>query len=61
MRFDGRQPNQLRRVNIVPHPSRYAEGSVTIEAGHTRVFCTASVEPNVPKWARGRRKRLDHR
>ena len=53
MRFDGRQPNQLRRVSITPHVARYAEGSVTVEYGHTKVMCTASVEPTVPKWLYG--------
>jgi ribonuclease PH len=30
--------------------SRYAEGSCLIETGHTKVFCTASVDEDVPKW-----------
>ena len=28
----------------------YAEGSVEISFGNTRVLCTASIEENVPKW-----------
>jgi ribonuclease PH len=53
MRFDGRPSNQLRPVTIQPHVVRYAEGSVLIEAGHTKVICAASVEPTVPKWLHG--------
>ena len=53
MRFDGRHPNQIRSISIVPHVARYAEGSVLIEAGHTKVMCTATVEAHVPKWLSG--------
>jgi len=53
MRLDQRQNNELRAVKIRPEVVRYAEGSVEIEMGHTRVLCTASVEPNVPKWMAG--------
>jgi ribonuclease PH len=31
-------------------------GSVLIEAGNTRVLCTASVEPKVPDWLKGKGK-----
>jgi ribonuclease PH len=31
-------------------------GSVMIEAGNTRVLCTASVEPKVPDWLKGKGK-----
>jgi ribonuclease PH len=34
--------------------SRYAEGSCIIETGHTKVFCTASVEEETPKWLKGK-------
>lgn len=53
MRIDQRAPDQLRKVKITPEVLRYAEGSVEIQMGHTRVLCTASVEPNVPKWLMG--------
>lgn len=53
MRIDGRKSNELRKVSITPNPSLYAEGSAIVEFGHTKVFCTASVEPNVPKWLQG--------
>ena len=48
VRSSGRQPNQLRPIRITRHYTRYAEGSVLIECGNTRVLCTASVEEKVP-------------
>lgn len=53
MRPSQRLPNQLREVKITPHFTRYAEGSVLIECGHTRVLCTASVENGVPAHKKG--------
>ena len=53
MRTDGRRANQLRPVEINPEVIRYAEGSVEVRFGHTRVICTATVEPNPPKWLQG--------
>ena len=53
MRLDNRQLDELRPVKISPEVVRYAEGSVEIAMGFTRVLCTASVEMNVPKWMSG--------
>jgi ribonuclease PH len=47
-RGDGRRPNELRKVRILPDFLKHAEGSVLIEMGATRVVCTASVEARVP-------------
>jgi ribonuclease PH len=52
MRSDNRAPNQLRETTITPHFLPHAEGSVLIEAGRTRVICTASVEDRVPPFLR---------
>lgn len=52
-RGDGRLFNQLRSLKITPGFTRHAEGSALIEMGETRVLCTASVEPTVPKWLQG--------
>lgn len=52
-RPDGRQANQLRPVKITPGYIDYAEGSVLIEMGKTRVLCAVSVENQVPKWLVG--------
>jgi ribonuclease PH len=50
MRPDGRKPDELRRIALTPDFNRYAEGSVLIEFGETRVICTASVETKLPPW-----------
>jgi len=51
-RTDGRQPSQLRPTRITSPFTMHAEGSVLIEAGNTRVICTASVEERVPPFLR---------
>lgn len=53
-RFDGRHAADLRETRITPHYMAHAEGSVLIEAGLTRVICTASVEDRVPPFLRGK-------
>jgi ribonuclease PH len=53
MRFDQREPNQLRPLKITPEYLLTAEGSVLIEAGNTRVLCAASIEETVPGFLRG--------
>lgn len=53
MRIDGRKPTELRKVKLTPHVSRHAEGSLMVEFGDTKVLCTASVEPLIPKWLMG--------
>ena len=52
-RSDGRSADQLRETRLTPHYLEHAEGSVLIEAGRTRVICTASVEDKVPHFLRG--------
>jgi ribonuclease PH len=53
MRLDSRKLDELRPVKIQPEVIRHAEGSVEISMGLTRVICTASVDPGVPKWLNG--------
>lgn len=48
-----RQVDQLRPVTFQRHFTRYAEGSVLISFGHTRVLCTATIEESVPSFLRG--------
>lgn len=55
-RPSGRQPDQLRSVNITRHFTCHAEGSVLVEFGNTKVICTASVEHKVPPFMRGEGK-----
>ena len=47
-REDGRAENQLRKIKITRDFNLYAEGSVLIEFGNTKVICTASVSEKVP-------------
>src|ERR1700688_2678480 len=52
MRSDNRPANQLRETKLTPHYLEHPEGSVFIEAGRTKVICTASVEDRVPGFLR---------
>src|SRR6186997_1062290 len=52
MRSDNRAPNELRETKLTPNFLPHAEGSVLIEAGRTKVICTASVEDRVPPFLR---------
>jgi ribonuclease PH len=56
VRSGGRSYDQLRSVRITPGYTRYAEGSVLIEIGNTRVLCTASIDDRVPLFLRGQGK-----
>src|SRR5262245_55318135 len=53
-RHDGRLPDALRPVRFTRSFTRYAEGSVLVEFGHTRVLCTATIEEGVPGFLRGK-------
>jgi ribonuclease PH len=52
-RAGGRAADALRAISIVRHYTRYAEGSVLVSFGHTKVLCNASVEEKVPPHKRG--------
>jgi ribonuclease PH len=52
-RPNNRGADQLRPVNIIPDFTRFADGSVLIETGETRVSCTAMVEDKVPPFLKG--------
>jgi len=47
-RNDGRKVDQLREINFIKDFTKYAEGSVLIECGNTKVICNATVEEKVP-------------
>ena len=51
-RTDGRASDELRPVCITPGFLPYAEGSVLIQMGNTRVVCAASLEDRVPPFLR---------
>ncbi|HAN94177.1 MAG: ribonuclease PH [Limnochordia bacterium] len=53
VRADGRRHDELRPVQITRNVNMYAEGSVLIEVGNTKVICTATVEDKVPPFLRG--------
>jgi ribonuclease PH len=54
MRSDGRRPDELRPVEIVPGFLEQPHGSALISCGKTRVLCTASIQEGVPRWLSGR-------
>jgi ribonuclease PH len=50
---EGRRPDELRPIDVVPDFVEQADGSVLISFGKTRVLCTASIEEGVPRWLAG--------
>jgi ribonuclease PH len=56
MRPSGREPDEIRAVRFSTEFTRHAEGSVLAEFGDTRVLCTASIEPKVPPFLKGRQQ-----
>jgi ribonuclease PH len=52
-RADGRNFDELRPVTISTGVQDFAEGSVIIEVGKTRVLCAVTVEDRVPNFLRG--------
>lgn len=53
-RPDLRRNDEMRKVKITPNYIMYAEGSVLIEVGNTKVICTASVDEKVPPFLEGK-------
>ena len=54
MRPSGRQADQLRTISLETNVNAYAEGSCLAKFGNTHVLCTASWEPRVPGWMKGK-------
>jgi len=54
MRPSGRSADQMRTTRFTPEFTEHAEGSVLVEFGGTRVLATASVEPKVPHFLKGK-------
>lgn len=52
-RIDGRKHDELRKVVLTRGYTKYAEGSVLVEFGDTKVLCTASIEEKVPPFKKG--------
>jgi ribonuclease PH len=54
MRFDGRKNDQSRAIKITRGYTKYAEGSVLMETGDTKVICTATIEDKIPPFLKGK-------
>jgi len=52
-RVDGRKPDELRKIKIKTGYLKFAEGSVLVEIGDTKVICAATVENSVPPFLKG--------
>jgi ribonuclease PH len=55
-RADGRKPDDLRPLEIVPDYLEQPHGCALVRQGKTIVLCTASVEERVPRWLMGQGK-----
>jgi len=53
MRINNRKNNELRKIIIQRNYNKYAEGSVLVSYGNTKVICTASMINGVPKFLKG--------
>ncbi|MGP1945590.1 MAG: ribonuclease PH [Arsenophonus sp. ER-QC15-MAG3] len=53
MRPENRKANQIRPIKITRQYTKYAEGSVLIELGNTKVVCNATIEEGVPRFLKG--------
>ncbi len=53
IRPSNRKNDELRSVSIETNVSSQAEGSCFIFMGNTRVFCTASISEDTPRWLKG--------
>ena len=53
VRADGRQPDELRPVQLERDFTEFAPGSVLVKMGRTTVLCTASFSEEPPRWLRG--------
>jgi ribonuclease PH len=49
-RPDARHAAQLREVSFTPNVAPYAQGSVLVSFGNTRVICACTIEEDVPRW-----------
>ena len=56
MRSNGRKSDELRPITLSTHVNKYAEGSVYIEVGETKVLITATVDEKVPPFLKGQGK-----
>jgi len=53
-RADGRRPDELRALELIPDFLEQPHGSVLYAQGKTKVLCTASIQEGVPRWLYGK-------
>jgi ribonuclease PH len=53
-RNDGRRPDDLRPLELLPDYLEQPHGSVLFSQGKTKVLCTASIQDGVPRWLYGK-------
>lgn len=53
IRTDGRQPDEMRPVQMTRGYVPHAEGSVLMELGRTKVLCVVTLEEGVPAFLKG--------
>lgn len=56
LREDGREVENIRKINVIRNYTIHAEGSVLISFGNTKVICTASIADKVPPFLRNQGK-----
>jgi ribonuclease PH len=54
VRTDGRRPDELRPLELLPDYLEQPHGSVLFTQGRTKVLCTASIQEGVPRWLYGK-------
>jgi ribonuclease PH len=54
VRNDGRRPDELRPLELLPDYLEHPHGSVLFTQGKTKVLCTASIQEGVPRWLYGK-------
>ncbi len=53
-RSDGRRPDELRPLELIPDFLEQPDGSVLFSQGKTKLLCTASIQDGVPRWLYGK-------
>jgi ribonuclease PH len=53
-RNDGRRPDELRPLELLPDYLEQPHGSVLFSQGKTKVLCTASIQDGLPRWLYGK-------
>ncbi len=53
-RPSGRQSNEMRQMEFIRSYTIYAEGSVLVCFGKTKVICTASIDNSIPRFLKGK-------